>query len=447
MTNYPTSLDTSTTLPAEGATIPLATNHVTAHQNIQDALEAIEAKIGADSSAVTTSHDYKLSLVTTTDKALPRDAAATTTNKILGTGTAITLGSDAEGDTYYRTSGNVLARLPRGSDNQILKMNGNVPNWEAETSTVDASTTVKGVVEAATSAEVTAGTATGATGAALVVTPDQLKLSVYGLGGGFFGDGADGNVTISANTDLARDMNYANLTIDSTFTLNTKGFRVFVNGTLTNNGTIANNGGNGSGVTGGTAGAEGTLLGGTAGATYAGGTGAGGGGGGGGICWISARDVAVQGVIEAKGGTGANASAPGSGNANGNNGAAIALSLIQSGSGATGGNCNGQTGGVGGVISSNSKSSPKSSVILTMMIDGVTELAGGAGGGSGGGSVSNASAGGGGGGQGGLIVFIYRFLTTSGTLTVTGGAGGTGSGTGGLSGATGSSGLAISLQV
>lgn len=66
--NFPSSLDNSTTLPAEGSSTPLATNHVTAHQNIQDALEAIEAKVGADSSAVTTSHDYKLSEVTSTDQ-------------------------------------------------------------------------------------------------------------------------------------------------------------------------------------------------------------------------------------------------------------------------------------------------------------------------------------------------------------------------------------------
>lgn len=41
----------------------------------------------------------------------------------------------------------------------------------------DASATVRGVVELATSAEITAGTATGGTGAALAVTPDQLAIS------------------------------------------------------------------------------------------------------------------------------------------------------------------------------------------------------------------------------------------------------------------------------
>lgn len=45
----------------------------------------------------------------------------------------------------------------------------------------NASTTVKGIVEAATSAEVTAGTATGSTGAVLAVTPDALAAASYGL--------------------------------------------------------------------------------------------------------------------------------------------------------------------------------------------------------------------------------------------------------------------------
>ena len=45
----------------------------------------------------------------------------------------------------------------------------------------NASTTVKGIVEAATSAEINAGTATGSTGAVLAVTPDALLASNYNL--------------------------------------------------------------------------------------------------------------------------------------------------------------------------------------------------------------------------------------------------------------------------
>jgi len=45
--------------------------HSVLHGEERDALEAIEAKVGANSSAVTTSHDYKLSSITGTSKAVP----------------------------------------------------------------------------------------------------------------------------------------------------------------------------------------------------------------------------------------------------------------------------------------------------------------------------------------------------------------------------------------
>ena len=59
----------------------------------------------------------------------------TVTSGTISTGAVIadptmTLGSDADGDMYYRASG-VLTRLAKGSDDDTLMMNGNVPNWEA----------------------------------------------------------------------------------------------------------------------------------------------------------------------------------------------------------------------------------------------------------------------------------------------------------------------------
>lgn len=56
-----------------------------------------------------------------------------------------------------------------------------------------------------------------------------------------FGNGSDWNVTISTNTTLVRDMYYQDLTINSTIVLNTNGYRVYVAGTLTNNGIIRRN--------------------------------------------------------------------------------------------------------------------------------------------------------------------------------------------------------------
>lgn len=55
-----------------------------------------------------------------------------------------------------------------------------------------------------------------------------------------FGDGSDGSVTISSGQTvyLSNDVYYEDLTIESGGTLFTNGFRIFVNGTLTNNGSI-----------------------------------------------------------------------------------------------------------------------------------------------------------------------------------------------------------------
>jgi hypothetical protein len=61
-----------------------------------------------------------------------------------------------------------------------------------------------------------------------------------------FGDGSDGVVTIAAPTTLTRAMFYEDLTVDPGITLITDGFPIFVRGTLTNDGTIANNGADGA---------------------------------------------------------------------------------------------------------------------------------------------------------------------------------------------------------
>lgn len=56
-------------------------DHATQHQNHNTAIESLEAKVGINSSAVTTSHDYKLSGVTGTDKAVSKTGTETLTNK------------------------------------------------------------------------------------------------------------------------------------------------------------------------------------------------------------------------------------------------------------------------------------------------------------------------------------------------------------------------------
>lgn len=78
-TNYPTSLDTLTN-PTSADKVDTV-DHAAQHANSNDAIEALEAKVGADSSAVTTSHDYKLSGVTGSDKAASLTGSETLTNK------------------------------------------------------------------------------------------------------------------------------------------------------------------------------------------------------------------------------------------------------------------------------------------------------------------------------------------------------------------------------
>lgn len=57
-TNFPGSLDTLTNpLSTDSLNSP---SHSTQHANVNDAVEALQAKVGVDNSAVTTSLDYKI---------------------------------------------------------------------------------------------------------------------------------------------------------------------------------------------------------------------------------------------------------------------------------------------------------------------------------------------------------------------------------------------------
>jgi|TARA_B100001094_G_scaffold286949_1_gene302155 hypothetical protein len=76
-----------------------------------------------------------------------------------------------------------------------------------------------------------------------------------------YGSGMDGNVTISTNTTLARDMYYNNLTINPGIVLDTAGYRVFVRNNLAMAATSTNQGDTKIGRVGGVS-TTGTLKGG-----------------------------------------------------------------------------------------------------------------------------------------------------------------------------------------
>ena len=58
--NFPGSLDTFTNPTSADALDSVSVPHATQHSDLNDAVEALQAKVGANSSAVTTSHDYKI---------------------------------------------------------------------------------------------------------------------------------------------------------------------------------------------------------------------------------------------------------------------------------------------------------------------------------------------------------------------------------------------------
>ena len=119
---FPTTLD-DLDATRGSATDKLSSPSHSGHHASEDAIiEALEAKVGIDGSAVTTSHDYKLSGVATNDKAVSLTGSEVLTNKTL-TAPKINLGSDASQDFYKRKSDGTLERVALGSANQLLGVN------------------------------------------------------------------------------------------------------------------------------------------------------------------------------------------------------------------------------------------------------------------------------------------------------------------------------------
>lgn len=170
-TNFPSSFDNFTN---PTSSTPLAPVHAGLHADNNDAIEALEAKVGANGSGVTTSHDYKLSGITGSDKAVSKTGTETLIGKTL-TSPQINFTGDTRGDFIVRNASGITARFPVGSTGQVLQAGASGdPEWVANPAASDASTTIKGVSEEATLAETIARTGTGATGARLFVSPTTI---------------------------------------------------------------------------------------------------------------------------------------------------------------------------------------------------------------------------------------------------------------------------------
>ena len=101
-TNFPTSLD-SLTNPTATDTLD-SPPHDTQHADANDAIEAIQAKVGVDGSAVTTSHEYRINSIEELN-----------TNAQVGTTYTLALTDDGKIVEMNNASANTLTVPPNSS--------------------------------------------------------------------------------------------------------------------------------------------------------------------------------------------------------------------------------------------------------------------------------------------------------------------------------------------
>lgn len=120
-TDFPTSLDSLTNPNStDGQNSP---SHSTQHSNANDAIEALETKVGVNSSAVTTTHDYKLSSVTSSAKAVSTAGAQTIADvKTFDEGAIVT----APKAYSPSAAGTATLDLALGNDFEITMPAGNI---------------------------------------------------------------------------------------------------------------------------------------------------------------------------------------------------------------------------------------------------------------------------------------------------------------------------------
>lgn len=322
-----------------------------------------------------------------------------------------------------------------------------------------------------TSANLTAGPGISIVNGAGSITVTNSTPVVGSFAPGFLGDGVDGDVTISVNTTLARDMYYNSLTVNAGVNLNNGGFTIFcktfvsiaATGIISRNGNVggtANNAGAagaaGAAIAGTTVGTGNAGAAGGAGTTAAGGSGA------------TSAAVSGEGGGGGVGGNGGGGSG-GVGGSGGNSGVVTPRyfrdvqpnwkytavgAFMPMGSGGAGGAAGGGDGTNLGRGGGGGGSSGGAVFILCDSFNNLGSVQTLGGNGGGGGTVPTGNVGGGaggGGGGGGKIMVVTNTLTSRGTLNVNGGAAGSGTagaGTGvaGTNGAAGNPGFATTYE-
>lgn len=302
----------------------------------------------------------------------------------------------------------------------------------------------------------------------------KKNIEIYNLANLQYGDGSDGNVTISSNTTLSRPMYYDTLTVNPGITLSTFGYPIYCKTACINNGIISmvgapgNGGGNGTVSTGGASGTTGTNV----ANHFSGGLGAIGGAGGN-ITPSNGTAGAVAPSLQVMVNNNRNPGGNGGAgtNAGGSGGIAATITyypvrhlthwynrgpvnIVASAPGHGGGGGGGSLagGGGGGGASGNTPTAVFVAAKSLTNGSGIIRSKGGDGGRGGNGFGNGGGGGGGAAAHGGIVCLVYNSLISLGTIDVsagTPGAPGNGAGTGsvGIIGSSGSPGKIIQFNL
>ena len=119
--NYPTSLDSLTNPSASDLMNSTAVPHATQHANVNDGVEALQRKVGVNSSTASTSLDKRIATLETAE--IPATII------------------DAKGDLIVGSADDTAARQAVGTNGYILTARSTATNgvqWEAATTSAPA---------------------------------------------------------------------------------------------------------------------------------------------------------------------------------------------------------------------------------------------------------------------------------------------------------------------
>ena len=153
--NFPSSLDSFTNPSSSDAMDSVSVPHATQHSDLNDAVEALQAKVGADSSAVTSSLDYKVAQLEAqgewtswTPSYVNLSGGTTTTARYVQIGKLVTCvwvytcaGADVSGPVTVSLPVTAASSLVNSAVGTVRFSNEGVDQWEGR-ARLDSTTTI-----------------------------------------------------------------------------------------------------------------------------------------------------------------------------------------------------------------------------------------------------------------------------------------------------------------